>query len=289
MFSFRNVAAAAVLPEPEVAPTIHLLRPEMFSKLFVLPWPGPTVCLCLTALITTYKHTGDQLLNTALCSLLPGPWLCQIFCSDVKWFSLSESFLLPPSSSVQSVRSESSRCLGHISNTFIQRRVLNINLPFESSIQGKAVNSLLRVRGEQMVVIVMLWEEMDGRRLLLEIVQNFLRGNFRFMIDVLFLHNNRASFSWHFSFLRIISTTKQNIDESQWSGGDQTTNTGRVCSSGFPGLRGGERTLTLTSVCCSPPGKTGGETRTGPGLTGSSPILFRPNVDSQRSLAKNFR
>ena len=71
MFSFRNVAAAAVLPEPEVAPTIHLLRPEMFSKLFVLPWPGPTVCLCLTALITTYKHTGEWRQTTQHSALLP--------------------------------------------------------------------------------------------------------------------------------------------------------------------------------------------------------------------------
>jgi len=33
---------------------------------------------------------------------------------------------------------------------------------------------------------------MDGRRLLLEIVQNFLRGNFSCMIDVSFLQNTRV-------------------------------------------------------------------------------------------------
>lgn len=65
------------------------------------------------------------------------------------------------------------------------------------------------------------------------IVLNFLRGNFSSMIDVLFLHNTRASYSSPFSFLMIISTTKQNIDESQLSGRDQpTTNTERVCSVG---------------------------------------------------------
>lgn len=74
---------------------------------------------------------------------------------------------------------------------------------------------------------------MDGWRLLLETVQNFLRGNLSSMIDVLFLHNTRASYSSPFSFLMIISTTKQNIDESQLSGRDQpTTNTERVRSVG---------------------------------------------------------
>ena len=56
---------------------------------------------------------------------------------------------------------------------------------------------------------------MDGRRLLGEIVQNFLCGNFSSMMEVLFLHNTRASYSSPFSFLLIISTTKQNIDPSR--------------------------------------------------------------------------
>lgn len=100
--------------------------------------------------------------------------------------------------------------------------------------------------------------------MLLEVVQNFLCGNFSSMIEVLVLQNIGASYSSPFSFLLIISTTKQNIDESQLSGRDQATNTGRVRSFGVsqPG-RWRERTLPMTSVCCSPRGKTAGGTRTG--------------------------
>ena len=74
--------------------------------------------------------------------------------------------------------------------------------------------------------------------------------------------------SSQFSFLLIISTTKQNIDPSRVNYQVRANYRSGIYQPERPERpeRWGERTLTTTSVCCSPWGRTVGGTR--PGLAG---------------------